>query len=192
MRVEQEAVTRLKQGDIGGLEALVGLHQVRARQAAYLITQNYALAEDIVQTAFLRAYERIEQFDSDRPFQPWLLRSVINDARTAVTRQRTVSLETDGGDGTGRVDFDLLASTEPELYEQFEAMQTREAIWAALEKLSVEQRVAVVMHYYLDYSSAEISRSLNTPAGTIRRRLHDARQNLRRLLPGWIGRQAQE
>jgi hypothetical protein len=51
---EQEAIARLKRGDIGGLEALVRKHQVQAVRTAYLITRDRALAEDIVQTAFLR------------------------------------------------------------------------------------------------------------------------------------------
>lgn len=67
---ESEAITRLKRGDISGLEMLVKRYQVQALEAAYLITRDYHMAEDIVQSAFLRAYERIGQFDSDRPFGP--------------------------------------------------------------------------------------------------------------------------
>jgi len=65
---EQEAIARLKRGDISGLEALVRKYQVQAVRAAYLITHDRGLAEDIVQAAFLRAYERIGQFDAGRPF----------------------------------------------------------------------------------------------------------------------------
>ena len=77
---EQKAIARLKRGDISGLEALVRKYQVQAVRAAYLIIRDRALAEDIVQAAFLRAYERIGQFDAGRPFGPWFLRSVVNDA----------------------------------------------------------------------------------------------------------------
>src|SRR6187551_990499 len=89
---EQEAVARLKRGDISGLEALVRLCQVRAVRASYLIAGDVALAEDIVQSAFIRAYERIEQFDSGRPFAPWFLRMVVNDTLMAL-RRRPVSLD---------------------------------------------------------------------------------------------------
>jgi RNA polymerase sigma-70 factor (ECF subfamily) len=63
-----------------------------------------------------------------------------------------------------------------------EAAETREEILAALEKLSPGQRAAVVMRYFLDMSSAEVSQELAVPEGTVRRRLHDARLRLRRLL----------
>ena len=77
---EREAVARLKAGDIGGLETLVQMYQVQALRTAYLVTRGRHLAEDIVQTAFLRAYERIGQFDAQRSFGPWFLRSVVNAA----------------------------------------------------------------------------------------------------------------
>src|SRR5712692_3502470 len=84
---EPEAISRLKRGDIGGLEWLVLRYQLPAVRAAYLVTHDRASAEDLTQSAFLRAYERIEQFDDERPFGPWFLRSVVNDA-VKVTRRR--------------------------------------------------------------------------------------------------------
>ena len=89
---EAEAIVRLKQGDIGGLEALVQRYQLPALRAAYLITHDRSLAEDVAQAAFLRAYERIDQFDVERPFGPWFLRSVVNDeVKVARRRGRAVA-----------------------------------------------------------------------------------------------------
>ena len=84
---EHQAIARLKRGDIDGLETLMQLHQVRAVRTAFLITRDRALAEDVVQAAFVRVYERIAQFDSNRVFEPWLLRIVTNDAVKAATRR---------------------------------------------------------------------------------------------------------
>ena len=90
---EREAIARLKRGDIGGLEPLVRAHYVPVVRAAYLITRDHGLAEDIVQAAFVRAYERIGQFDAGRPFAPWFLRGVVNDAtKLAARRARQVPL----------------------------------------------------------------------------------------------------
>ena len=77
---ERQAIEHLQRGDIRGLEALVRLHQVRAIRTAYLFTRERQLAQDIVQAAFLRAYERIGQLDPHRPFGPWFLTSVLHDA----------------------------------------------------------------------------------------------------------------
>jgi RNA polymerase sigma-70 factor, ECF subfamily len=176
---EREAVARLKRGDVSGLEALVRLYQVQALDAAYLISRDYALAEDIVQASFLRAYERIHQFDGTRPFGPWFLRSVVNSTLTTVTNRRDLSLEAQT-DQTGEA-MDL-PSPDPGLEEMLEAAETREEVIAALDRLSPGQRAAIVMRYYLDLSDAEVSHKLDIPPGTVRRRLHDARQRLRHLL----------
>ena len=83
---EKQAVQRLKQGDIGGLEYLVAMHQVRAVRASYLITWDVQLAEEIVQETFLQVYRSINGFDGNRPFEPWFMRSVVNASVKAVKK----------------------------------------------------------------------------------------------------------
>jgi RNA polymerase sigma-70 factor (ECF subfamily) len=175
---EAEAIKRLQQGDIKGLEVLVHRYQRQALRTAFLISRDAALSEDIVQAAFLRAYERIHQFDVSRSFGPWFLRSVANDALMAVTRHRVLSL--DGLLTAGPLPGPSLA---PGPDEAFLSAETREEIWTALEQLAPVQRAAIVQRYFLDYSDAELARHSTVPGGTIRRRLHDARRRLRQLLP---------
>lgn len=177
---EDEAIARLKRGDIGALEVLVRRHQARALDVALLVCRDYALAEDIVQTAFLRAYERIDQFEAGRPFAPWFLRGVINDARKAGSRG-PVPLS-----GLARDPLALAVDTLPDPDALLLAAETQDALWAALGQLSPAQRATVVAHYYLDISTPQLAVQLAVPPGTVRRRLHDARQRLRRLLPDWV------
>jgi RNA polymerase sigma-70 factor (ECF subfamily) len=81
-------------GNIDGLSYLVEKYGLKAVRAATLITCDRAMAEDVVQEAFIRAYERISQFDIDRPFGPWFLRSISNASLRAVQRRgRTSPLE---------------------------------------------------------------------------------------------------
>jgi RNA polymerase sigma-70 factor (ECF subfamily) len=182
---ERQAIARLKRGEIEGLETLVRAYQLRAVRAADLVVRDQALAEDIVQSAFLRAYERIDQLDDARPFGPWFLRSVVNSALEAVRRPAPLSLDADPGDGAGPLAgrlADRLADPGPALLERVVAAETREAIWQALGRLSAEQRAAVVLRYYLGMSEADISGTLACPPGTVKWRLHAARRRLRRLL----------
>jgi RNA polymerase sigma-70 factor (ECF subfamily) len=182
---EAEAIARLKQGDVGGLEALVRGHQVQAVRTAYLITRDRALAEDIVQAAFVRAYERIGQFDLERPFGPWFLRIVVNDAiKAASRRERWIPLE--AGVGAEAVLADLLADPNPGPAELAEVVDTRRAVWEALGRLPPTQRAAIVLRYYLGLSGAEMAEELACPPGTVKWRLHAARSRLRVLLrPLW-------
>ena len=175
---EQEAIQQLRRGDIRGLDALVERYQLKAVRAANLITRDRALAEDIVQAAFLRAFERIGQFDPSRPFGPWFLRSVVNDAVKAASRRgRLVPIADDEAPEGGALEDRALG---PELL--IERGETREAVAAALDRLSPEQRAVVVQRYFLEMSEAEIAESQRVPAGTVKSRLFAAKGRLRELL----------
>jgi RNA polymerase sigma-70 factor, ECF subfamily len=178
---EKLAIARLKQGDLDGLEALVKRHQVRAVSAAYLIVRDPKLAEDIVQEAFLRAAEKIDQFDESRPFGPWFLRSVINASTKAVRRQkRLIPLDAQDEETSKVADWLMDSNPQPELI--LETEETRQMVWKALGELTAEQRAVIVMRHFLDMSEAEMTDELGRPLTTIRWRLKTARNQLRKIL----------
>lgn len=175
---EREAVMRLRAGDIRGLSTLVSLHQKRAVQSAYLVTSDPAVAEDIVQAAFVHAYERIHQFDDARPFGPWFMRMVVNNAiKAAQRRKREVSLEA-GEPSLG----ELLSDGNPGPATQMEEADFRLAVRRALGYLAPRQRAAIVMRYFLEMTEDEIAAAMHSPPGTVKSRLHRARERLRALL----------
>lgn len=184
---ELEAISRLKQGDIAGLELFVRRYQVQALRVACLVTRDRSLAEDVVQDAFVRAYQRIGQFDSERPFGPWFLRSVVNAALKAASRaKRGVSLEGELQSG------DVLplrslrdADIEPEA--MLERAETLREVRDAIDRLSPNQRAAIVLRYYLGLTESEMADQLGCPRGTVKRRLFEARERLKSLL-GAVGR----
>jgi RNA polymerase sigma-70 factor (ECF subfamily) len=182
---ERRAIERLKRGDIGGLEALVRAHQTRALRVAYLVTRDSALAEDVVQHSFLRAYERIGGFDAERPFGPWFLRSVVNEAvKAASRRERLVPLEQAADDES------ILADPGYRTDDLAERAEIRRKVWESLGKLPPAQRAVVVQRYYLGMSEAEMAEAGDAPPGTIKWRLHAARQRLSRMLRQWSPAQA--
>lgn len=76
---ERAAIRRLQQGDIRGLESLMLAGQVPAARVAYLITHDRDLAQDIVQSAFIRVYDRIGQFDASPDPEALLLNAETRD-----------------------------------------------------------------------------------------------------------------
>lgn len=191
---EREAIAHLKAGDISGLEALVRMHQVDAVRTAFLITHDSSLAEDVVQAAFIRAYERIAGFQADRPFRPWFLRLVVNEAiKAAVRQKREVSLEELGAQGAtdgpeaGRLTDQVLGPEE--LVEQNER---KAAIRSAIRKLPPKERAVVVLRYYACLSEAEIAMILGRPRGTIKWLAHQAKKRLRERLMGLFFARRQE
>jgi len=175
---EQMAIARLQQGDISGLETLVRTYHARAVRCAFLVVHDQALALDLAQTAFVKAYERIDQFDARRPFGPWFFTMLLRDARKAAARQASHAhasrLDADGADDP--IDPEL---NPEQLWEQREVTR---AVLTALAKLSPAERAAIVQRYYLGLSEAEMAAIAGSPHGTIKWRLHAARDRLRLLL----------
>lgn len=189
---EREAIARLKRGDINGLKPLVEQHQLKAVRTAFLITQDRAMAEDIVQSTFIRIYERIHQFDSQRPFEPWFMRSVVYAALQAM-RSKKQHLSLNGRHDNDPVDLtEILPDHGQTPADALEQDDLRQTIQKALEELSPDQRAAIVMRYYLDMSEEEMAAETDTPAGTIKWRLHAARKRLRGLLVSITGQPVTE
>lgn len=176
------AVTRLKNGDIGGLSALVERYQVQAVRTAFLITGERAVAEDVVQATFLKIYQRIDQYDSARPFAPWFFRIVANAAIQAARKGlRSVSLESSLN--IDDVTFaDMLPDTAPNPEEYMEYGELKQAVREALNELTPEQRAVIVLRYFLGFTESELADELACPPGTVKWRLHAARKQLRALL----------
>jgi RNA polymerase sigma-70 factor (ECF subfamily) len=172
-----QAIQRLKRGDIGGLEFLVTRYQARAVRVAFLITHDELQAEDVVQDTFVRLYNRIGQFDSTRPFEPYLLRSVTN-AALNITRGVKQRVPLDGDPGQVEQLLSQTASVESEV----DYLQLKQKIIAALAKLEPRQRAAVIQRYYLDMSEKEMAAALDTAPGTVKWVLNTARARLRDLL----------
>ncbi len=96
---DRNAISRIKQGDVSALETLVKRYQVQAVHAAYAIVYDRALAEDIAQAAFIKALERIHQFDEERPFAPWFFRIVVNDSIKAAKKQKAEGNSSEHSEG---------------------------------------------------------------------------------------------
>lgn len=178
---ESEAVRLLKRGDAGGLRPLVDRFYDRAARAAYLVVRDPALAEDVAQGAFLRAYDKIDRFDASRPFGPWFMRLVVNEAVEAARkreRRRTVPLDPDGAQAL----ISHLEDTAQSPHELAEEAEDRRRVWAALAKLPPAQRAVIVQRYYLGMTEAEMSASNLSAPGTVKWRLHAARKRLSKLL----------
>ena len=176
---EQQAIQRLKSGDIGGLEILVNLYQVRAVRTAFLITQDPAQAEDAVQDAFLQIYRSIRHFDQDRPFSAWFMRSVVNAAvKTARKSVRGMATRFDQ-DGSW---FESLATEDESVEQQVESSEFQGQLWKVMQRLSPRQRAAIVQRYFLDMSEKDMAEELKAAPGTVKWLLHAARKNLRSLL----------
>ena len=177
---EQQAIQRLKNNDIGGLEFLVVLYQVKAVRTAYLITRDIGLAEDVVQDSFLQAYRSIGGFDAARSFEPWFMRSVVNASVKVMQRS---ARQVEAGDDADEL-FSQLAERVESVEAQVESSEVQSQIWDAMQRLSPRQRAVIVQRYFLDMSEKEMAVESGAAVGTIKWLLNAARERLRGLLAG--------
>ena len=166
-------------------DALIRIYQTQAIRAAYLVTHDVSLAEDIVQSAFIRAYERSGQYDASRPFGPWFLRNVVNSAATAASRRGRLVPFNHAASGDAADDAaGALPDPDSGPKGRLLGAETRSAVWQAIESLPPAQRAANVLRYYLELPEAETAQRLGMPSGTVKCRVTTARGRLRVVLGG--------
>src|SRR3954451_683498 len=107
---EMALVLAAKTGDMGAFEDLVRRYDRNVFRIAQHITQNREDAEDVVQDAFLKAYQKLDQFQGNSKFYTWVVRIAVNEALMKLRKRkgdRTVSMdqEVETEDGTVPRDF---------------------------------------------------------------------------------------
>lgn len=141
------------------------------------LVRDPALAEDVAQDAFVKAFRKLATFDPARRFSSWLLRIAHNAALDAVRRRRANPVIS--GD-----DVDPAAPAPPDPVER---ASLGKAIDGALGLLRPEWRAAIVLRYDEELSYEEIADVLGIPEGTVKTFVHRARKQLMDALTaaGW-------
>jgi RNA polymerase sigma-70 factor (ECF subfamily) len=171
-----EAIRRLKQGDIDGLETLVSRYQHKAIHVAVLIVGDEQNAEDVTQDTFLKIFKHSKRFDESRPFEPYLMQSIVHAAQDAAQKNsKWQSLDIEGGEET----IQHLVKRAETIESQVEQKQLEGEIVEALSRLSPRQRAVIVQKYYLGLSEKEMSAGMDIAPGTVKWLLNAARTRLR-------------
>src|ERR1700678_1441297 len=103
-------VERVRGGDVSAYDELVRKYERQLFRIAQHITQNREDAEDVMQDAFLKAYEKLEQFQGNSKFYTWLVRIAVNESLMRLRKRRTgrmVSIDEDVETEEGSVPRDL-------------------------------------------------------------------------------------
>ena len=151
---------------------------------AWRFTGSVADAEDLVQDLLLKLYPRTRELLDIERLRPWLAKVLYRQYIDFVRERARSPLVELAADSEGEDDpLDTLPALKDGPEDHAERSRLRERILAALERLSPEQRAVVTMHDVEGYSLEELETILETPLGTLKSRLHRARQRLRALLP---------
>ena len=153
-------------GDNEAFESLVVRYQKKVAAFAYSITKNYHLAEDVMQDSFVSAWTKLNMLREPDKFGAWICNIAKNKAKNAAVKYNNYicldSLENMEAASADNDDYDPLHT--------------------AIDNLSHKLKSVMILHYFENFSIDEISKKLNLPAGTVKRRLHDGREAIKKEL----------
>lgn len=164
-------------------EDLLRPHVEFLYRLAWRFTGNAPDAEDLVQEVLLKLFPRVRELSAIERLRPWLAR-VLYRQYVDFTRLRDRSpIASQSADTEGGADpLERFATDEEGPEGRAERRQLQERLVGALSRLNPEQRAVITLHDVEGYSLAELETVLDAPLGTLKSRLHRARQQLRELL----------
>jgi len=165
---DTDLVTRTLEGDRRAFEALIGRYEKPVYNAAYRMLNDSDDARDVAQTVFLKAYEKLGDFNPEFRFFSWIYRIALNESVNYLNKRgRTEELAEEPAAGEAGPDD-----------EMDHEMQSRR-IQVALMSIKPDYRAVIVLKHFLDCNYGEISRILDIPEGKVKSRLYSGRQLLK-------------
>jgi len=150
---------------------LLTRYQTRIYNVTLRITGNPEDAMDATQSAFLKAFDNLGSFDTDRSFFSWACRIGVNEALNVLKKNKRLA----------PLEFEAIAST-PGPEQAYQSQETGLRVREALEALSPDYRTVVVLRHFHQLSYKEMSEILEIPVKTVKSRLFTARRSLRDIL----------
>jgi len=166
-------VAKCLAGEPDAFEPLVRRYQRPLFNVALRLLGRYDEASDATQTAFVKAYEHLDSFDTRQRFFSWIYRILKNECLNRLRSTRPVE----------PLPTHLVAMGGPG--DALENAERQEALRTALMALSTEYREVIALRHFAGLSYDEISATLGIQAKTVKSRLFSARQRLGELLSDW-------
>lgn len=163
---ESAWLARCRQGDEAALAVMIGRHRTRLVRVAANILRDPHEAEDVAQESFIRGFRELWRLRDDRAFSGYLYRICV---RLCMDRLRSRRAET--------IEFDSIQPCDGPRVEN------RVLIEKLLDRLSPELRATLVLREMEQFSYEEVAEAMKVPVGTVRSRLHTARERFREM---WI------
>ncbi len=170
--VDAELILAIQSGDLDAFEAMFNKYKGLIFRTALAITHDSGTAEEVLQDCFLKAYTNIDRINPEVPISPWLHRVAVNLSCNALKKRRWLEpleniaerlFSDNGGSPEGAAEMGELSGMLRQM----------------IDRLPLKHRVVVVLHYLQEFSLPEIAYIIDCPVGTVKSRLHYARQVLR-------------
>jgi RNA polymerase sigma-70 factor (ECF subfamily) len=183
-------VDKARGGDVLAFDTLVRKYERQIFRISQHITQNREDAEDVMQDAFLKAYEKLEQFQGNSKFYTWLVRIAVNESLMRLRKRRTgkmVSIDEDIETDEGSVPRDL-ADWSPDPEQNYGQAELAEILRKTIQGLPPGFRIVFVLRDVEGLSTEETAETLGLSIPAVKSRLLRARLQLRERLSRYFRR----
>lgn len=182
---DETLVNAARKGALEAFEELVFRHRDKIYGRALSMTRNEEDAVDLSQEAWVKGWQRLDQFHGESSFATWVTRIVINLALDHLRRQkrhRAESIEAMEDEGGGVEREMPVVNINPTA--GLERAELRKKVDDALGRLTAEHRTVLVLHEFEDMEYKEIAKTVGCSIGTVMSRLFYARRKMAALLAG--------
>jgi RNA polymerase sigma-70 factor (ECF subfamily) len=191
---ELELVARARKGDTASFSTLVRRYEGKIFRLAMNITQNREDAEDVLQEAFLKAYEHLDQFQGNSRFYTWVVRIAVNQALMKLRKRRSdraVSLDEQIDTGEDTVVREI-AAWDPDPEQRFSQEELNRILTGAIEELAPIYRTVFTLRDVDGLSTEETAEALDLTVPAVKSRLLRARLQLRDKLTRFFKRKGDD
>jgi len=185
---DHAVVKQVQSGDVAAFDKLIVKYRERLFGVVYNLTSNREDASDLVQDAFIKAFQSINRFQGQSSFFTWLYRIAVNTTLTHLRKARNsrfFSLETIHDDVTTAQIVDKL-SDKSGADRATQLRELQEKLNEAMQKLSIKHRTVITLFEIDGLTHAEIAEITECSEGTVRSRLHYAKQFLQAELSQYL------
>jgi len=182
---ESDLVLASKAGNVAAFEELVTRYDRKLLRVAQHIVHNFEDAQDVVQEAFLKAFQKLGDFRGDSKFSTWLFRIVVNQSLMELRKQRSKQRATTeysiNADEEDQLPIDF-SDWRPNPEAQYETSELREVLASALRGIGPNLSVVFVLHDIEGHSLQETAETLGLSVAAVKTRSLRARLRLRERL----------
>jgi RNA polymerase sigma-70 factor, ECF subfamily len=175
-QVETDWITKALHHDDEAFTHLVETYQTPVYNLCYRMLGDSGEAEDAAQESFWRAYQSIQRYDPQRSFITWLLSIAAHYCIDQIRKRRMNTLSLDM-----LPEGDIADSHIPTPESSYTRREEQERMRRMLQSLNAEDRAAIIMSYWYDFSDQEIGETLKLSVSAVKSRLFRARRELARL-----------
>jgi RNA polymerase sigma-70 factor (ECF subfamily) len=191
---ELELVTNARKGDAASFSTLLRRYEGKIFRLAMNITQNREDAEDVLQEAFLKAYEHLDQFQGNSRFYTWVVRIAVNQALMKLRKRRSdraVSLDEQIDTGEDTVIREI-AAWDPDPEQQYSQEELHTILSSAIDDLAPIYRTVFTLRDVDGLSTEETAEALELSVPAVKSRLLRARLQLRDRLTRFFKRKGDD